>query len=231
MKITSEMLREIAAMPEAARVAALLFVANQVDAAESRRGKDRERKRKSRGSHAEVTGNSADTARNSADTSPLKEIPPTPPKENNPPALSEANASSSEPRAGTTSEPMARLEFDSEFWPRYPNKVGKPKALDAYIAARRKATLPEILDGLARYKSDKPPDRQWLNPATFLHEERWNDDPAPAPSRQQSSKPEPAHDAIFRALAVVASGGHGGGEWASDPDGRLLDYRGGSPPA
>lgn len=99
MRITSEMLREIAAMPEAARVAALLFVANQVDAAESRRGKDRERKRKSRGSHAEVTGNSTDTARNSADTvSPKEKSPLHPPKEITPSLSSEANASSDSKR-------------------------------------------------------------------------------------------------------------------------------------
>jgi len=210
---------QIAAAVEAAE-------ASMIAAHDARRVKARDKKRRQRLSPS-VPGTTGDNE----GQSPLKEIPPTPPKENNPPTLSEANASSSEPREGTTSAPMARAEFESEFWQHYPNKVGKVKALDAYIAARRKATRTEILDGLARYKSDKPPDRQWLNPATFLNQERWNDDPAPAPSRQQSSKPEPAHDPLFRALANVAYGRDGGGEWTADDDVRLLDHDRGATPA
>jgi hypothetical protein len=124
-----------------------------------------------------------------------------------------------------TSEPKARIEFDYSFWPRYPHKVGRPSALEAFIKARRCTPLETILAGVDRYVAAKPKHHDWLKPANFLTDERWNDDPAPAPSRQQSSKPEPAHDAIFRALAVVASEGAGGGEWAPGDDGRLLDYR------
>lgn len=224
MKITAAMLREIADMPPEAMAATLRMLANQADADEVRRAKDAERKRKSRGSHAEVTVTSTDSPRKSRDPSPKERSPLHPPKEITPSTLSEADASSSEPRAGTTSEPMARLEFDSEFWPRYPHKVGKPKALAAYVAARRMATLPEILDGLARYKSDKPPDRQWLNPATFLNQERWTDEPARPPDQTRRPGSEPAHDAIFRALARQAEDGGGGSERPPDSDVRLLGH-------
>lgn len=69
-------------------------------------------------------------------------------------------------------------EFQDIFWPAYPNKVGKPKALTSFIKARGKNGLPDIMAGLRRYVETKPPDRQWLNPTTFLNQERWNDQPA-----------------------------------------------------
>lgn len=68
-------------------------------------------------------------------------------------------------------------EFD-EFWTEYPNKVGKPKALASFNAARGRATHAEIMDGLRRYVLSKPADRAWLNPATFLNQDRFNDQPA-----------------------------------------------------
>lgn len=68
-------------------------------------------------------------------------------------------------------------EFD-EFWTEYPNKVGKPKALVSFNAARSRATHAEIMDGLRRYIAGKPVDRPWLNPATFLNQDRFNDQPA-----------------------------------------------------
>jgi len=69
-------------------------------------------------------------------------------------------------------------EFEDAFWSAYPNKVGKPKAFQSFIRARRKHSLQTILDGLERYKRTKPPDRPWLNPTTFLYQERFLDEPA-----------------------------------------------------
>lgn len=71
-------------------------------------------------------------------------------------------------------------DYRDRFWDRYPHKVGKPKAL-AKLDACRKRRIPfnAIMDGLDRYIRTKPPDRQWLNPETFINQERWNDQPAP----------------------------------------------------
>jgi uncharacterized protein YdaU (DUF1376 family) len=70
-------------------------------------------------------------------------------------------------------------EFSGTFWPSYPNKVGKPAAEKAYQSARKRgAELSQIMAGLNRYMATKPPDRSWLNPATFLNQERWADQPA-----------------------------------------------------
>lgn len=70
-------------------------------------------------------------------------------------------------------------DFRIVFWDAWPNKVGKPRAMNELERLRKRGVLwPSILDGLHRYVRTKPPDRPWLNPATFLHQERFNDQPA-----------------------------------------------------
>lgn len=72
-------------------------------------------------------------------------------------------------------------DFREQFWKLYPNKVGKPKALAKLErVAKRAVHVPwaEIMDGLERYIRSKPPDRPWLNPETFINQERWADQPA-----------------------------------------------------
>jgi hypothetical protein len=66
-----------------------------------------------------------------------------------------------------------------EWWTEYPHKTGKPVARRSYTKAVENGVDPvEILVGLRRYKHSKPADRPWLNPATFLNQERWLDQPA-----------------------------------------------------
>lgn len=68
-------------------------------------------------------------------------------------------------------------EFDL-FWTEYPHKTGKPKAAQSWIKARRIASFDAVMAGLRRYIATKPADRAWLNPTTFLNQERWADEPA-----------------------------------------------------
>lgn len=70
----------------------------------------------------------------------------------------------------------------ADWWREYPNKVGKPDARKKYGVALARASAGELLEGLRRYISTKPPDRQWCNPATWLHQERWRDEPALPPT-------------------------------------------------
>lgn len=70
-----------------------------------------------------------------------------------------------------------KVEFDREFWPLYPNKIGKPEGLKSFVKARSKADLEMIMAGLRRYVA-KTDDRAWCNPATWLNQERWGDAPA-----------------------------------------------------
>jgi len=100
-----------------------------------------------------------------------------------------------------TFQQIVDIEFEETFWPKYPHKVGKPKARVSYFIARKRADLAAIMAGLDRYIADKPPERQWLNPTTFLNQDRFHDEPAPV----AASRPEPAHNAGFRALAALAS--------------------------
>lgn len=75
------------------------------------------------------------------------------------------------------------VEFENEFWPIYPNKVGKPVALKSWIKARRVTDRETIINGLRAYVA-KTDDRPWCNPATWLNQERWADAPA-------SGRPDP----------------------------------------
>lgn len=104
-------------------------------------------------------------------------------------------------------------DYRDRFWDRYPNKVGKPKAL-AKLDACRKRRIPfnAIMDGLDRYIRTKPPDRQWLNPETFINQERWNDQPAPVsqgnPDERSGSvfaNPRPQQSGSAAVLAGVAA--------------------------
>jgi hypothetical protein len=48
----------------------------------------------------------------------------------------------------------------------------------AFKRALGKTSFDVLMTGLARYKADKPVARPWLNPATWLNQERWNDVPS-----------------------------------------------------
>jgi hypothetical protein len=66
------------------------------------------------------------------------------------------------------------------WWDAYPHKVGKRDAMTAFSnALLRGATLEALLSGVREYRSAKPPDRQWCNPATWLNQDRYLDQPAP----------------------------------------------------
>jgi hypothetical protein len=91
-------------------------------------------------------------------------------------------------------------EFNETFWPAYPHKVGKPAALKAFRGAKKRAKLPEIMAGLQRYIAAKPPDRPWCNPATFLNQDRWNDQPAAVAPRPNGTGPPQSMAAKLVAL-------------------------------
>lgn len=92
-------------------------------------------------------------------------------------------------------------EFEREFWPAFPNKVGKPAALKAWRAARKRGVdCVEVVAGLSRYIAEKPPDRPWLNPATFLNQERWNDQPG----RVETIRPNGTGPPKSRSAATIA---------------------------
>lgn len=78
------------------------------------------------------------------------------------------------------------------FWKAYPHKIGKAAAVKAFAAARRTGvTWAALILAVDRYINDKPPDRAWCNPATWLNGGRWDDQPAPPVVASQSAIPRP----------------------------------------
>jgi hypothetical protein len=68
--------------------------------------------------------------------------------------------------------------FD-QFWTAYPEKVAKKAALRAFAgAARTGVKFETLMFGLDRYKREKPADRAWCHPTTWLNGARWADEPS-----------------------------------------------------
>jgi hypothetical protein len=76
------------------------------------------------------------------------------------------------------------LEF-ADWYEGYPHKIGKAAARKAFSSARRKADLKTLIEGRDQYIREKPPDRPWCNPATWLNQERWADEPDKSNPRQE----------------------------------------------
>ncbi|OIR41170.1 hypothetical protein BJP08_08060 [Corynebacterium sp. NML140438] len=71
--------------------------------------------------------------------------------------------------------------FD-EFWGIYPRRVGKRKAESEFLRACTRAPVEEILAGARRLATDPNlPEKRFIpHPATWLHQDRWGDEPLPA---------------------------------------------------
>lgn len=93
-----------------------------------------------------------------------------------------------EPRVAALVDDGWPADFRTQFWDDWPHKVGKPKAMNELERLRRRGVAWADIDaGKRRYIRTKPPDRPWLNPATFLHQERFNDQPAEVSSGKSES--------------------------------------------
>ena len=192
--IDASVLRALAAAGASAEMIVAAVEAAQSAEAEkvaARRAKDAERKRKSRMSQdVRVTSRDGDghdvTGRGcSPSPSPQRDIsnpPSTPPQS----SLRSVSGSAS-----------AESEF-SDFWDEWPNRVGKPAAQRAFVAARRRAPLAKIIAGVRAYVAAKPSDRPWLNPATFLNQDRFDDVPAPVSLPNPRAAPAPRDAQEFR---------------------------------
>lgn len=85
-------------------------------------------------------------------------------------------------------------EFDEDFWPAYPLKVAKPNGLKAFIAARQRASLPEIMAGVRRYANERTgQDKKFTKQAQgWLNRDGWADEPVSGP-RQSQAPPMTPH--------------------------------------
>lgn len=76
-------------------------------------------------------------------------------------------------------EPVSSYSDDFEsWWKAYPRRQGKGKAYDAWQQALRKGTANQMIDSAIKYATspDLPEVKFVPLPATWLNQERWNDD-------------------------------------------------------
>lgn len=101
-------------------------------------------------------------------------------------------------------------DYRKRFWDAYPNRVGKSDALAKLDRVRRsrRVSFDKLMSGLDAYIASKPPDRQWCNPATWLNQGRWDDEPSiAAPTRNFERDREPTRSERSRAaMAEVLAG-------------------------
>jgi hypothetical protein len=113
------------------------------------------------------------------------------------------------------------------FWQRYPNKVGKPTAAAKFETARRSGKTPwtDFWSGLEVYVT-KVDDRPWCNPATWIHQQRWADQPASAPKGTENVAKDRSLVAAIDRAAERFSGAHDVGDQPSETVFRLLPQGG-----
>lgn len=224
MTVSAATLRRIATMSTKEAMAEMLIIlADAEEIEEARKAGQRERTRRHRDRNVTVTSPSRydERYRNVTVTAvPLKETPPTPPKENTPPFVNpetararglgtNSEAASSEPTIPAVVVPTIEAEF-AEFWKVYEHRVGKPDAFKAFVRARsgekvrglpqrKPVTLATILDGVAAYIRDKPPDAPWLNPSTFLNQERYFDERAAVMGKRRDTTTTELADMLAQA--------------------------------
>jgi hypothetical protein len=79
-------------------------------------------------------------------------------------------------RASALAAPWTEADRE-RFWAAFPNKIGKAEAMKAFDKASNKVTPEVLFPALNRY-TNKTDDRPFCNPATWLNQERWLDQPA-----------------------------------------------------
>ena len=200
------------------------FAAADAAAREERCAKNRasnaERQRRYRNAHNAVTQrDNALSGVTDRDTSSSSPSPVSPRDNNSTPSTPTTSPSPSSLRSDNAS---AREAFD-RFWAVWPNKVGRPTAEKSFAKVHRE--IEAILAGVQSYIREKPPDRSWLNPATFLNQRRWED--APATLTLESSNVQRTqhhnghlrgHDALLAGIAKAAKVFDGDGPMAGRAD-------------
>lgn len=137
------------------------FEAQQTDALERRRESDRirqERRRHVKSREVTVTGSSHAGVTRVEDNLQNLEI------------------------AGQSKKVSFEQEFETEFWPLYPRKVGKGAARKAYVAARKRGvTLEALIAGVKRYAAERASEdpKFTQHASTWLGAEGWDDEPTP----------------------------------------------------
>ena len=97
--------------------------------------------------------------------------------------------------------PDVALTFEL-WWRAYPHRVCKGQARRAWVAALRKASFAQLMDGVAGYVAHKPADIPWCNPATWLNGERWQDEWQSGAANRRTTDPDIEIKARARTIAA-----------------------------
>lgn len=103
------------------------------------------------------------------------------------------------PQAATTGRNTYPKDFE-EFWAIYPRRAGKGQAFKSWQQARKSMSAAAIILAAKRYADDpnQPQDRSKIpHPSTWLHQQRWDDDPLPA--RLESRRVSPGDQGMLLA--------------------------------
>jgi hypothetical protein len=124
-------------------------------------------------------------------------------------------------RARATLAPCWTESDWDRFWAEFPNKVGKAAARLAFQKATYRVAPETMFPGLLAYAT-KTDDRPWCNPATWLNQDRWDDQPSiragptVRPLTEFQRKQQETRDVLDQ-LRAYGNGRSGGGA-----DGRNL---------
>lgn len=205
--------------------------------AERRRAFDRDRKRQQRLIEQQANSTGIPPEENQ------KEIPPTPPKENNIYILPSKDSFEERKKESGIARAREIIGFFGDFWSAYPKRDGanprKPALKIFETAIKSGHDAKAIIAGAARYASELKASNQIGTPyvaqaATWLRQARWEDYPATAPPAGEPAwkRPPPGCRPIeeIRANAAkatnITSGPNGSRVWS----GPRLDENGGDNP-
>lgn len=96
-------------------------------------------------------------------------------------------------------------DYRQQFEDAYPHKVSMRQALAMLDKSRGKVSWRVLLNGIASYCAHKPEDRNWMNPKTWIEQERWNDKPARTNGKHE--RRHVADDLVEEARRAERSGG------------------------
>lgn len=197
------------------QMAAVIKAALAQDAARlaERRARDAERQRRSRANRA-MSRDVTVTERDCCDSPPLEERSPTPPKTQSPQSSPPSGVRTTNARAKTGVDGMSAEEWFDDFWAAYPKRAGSnPRKLASqrFIAAINAGYHPQaIIDGARRYADVCRQTGKWqteyvAQAATWLSQQRWQDEHLPALRSQ--GPPQPRDSGSFIETAFRLTGG------------------------
>lgn len=212
MTISAAQLRELAALGIAGDQ--LLAVVEIMEMRDERDVTTRDARRDGPMTSAERSRNyrarQRDAKRDERDVTQNVTEPPSPPSNGFPTPLPITTPSSPTFAFAREADDAWPSDAFDRFWKAYPHKVARKAAQRAFAAAKRTGvTFERLMFALDRYKLEKPPDRAWCNPATWLNGGRWDDEPAAtseASNGQRTHTPNrksPGSD-FFAGLASLA---------------------------